>query len=225
LHLFWLLGNPRLQPWASLNPQQERASAPGVCSLLESARISNRIDPASKVHMTIQPQKSLYALFLATLILCMSCNHSPKQPTLSKPVRAFGGEEWLSWTVAERNQYVYGYLVGYEFSFSEACRAAEDHDLLREHMSPSRGEENSINVAATRCLSYRKNYSKERYTIDKGANVSPYSEIITEMYEKHPDSRSAMYELLMELLSDGQATTAEELYKAQLNQWPNARIE
>jgi hypothetical protein len=45
------------------------------------------------------------------------------------------------------------------------------------------------------------------------------------MYEKHPDSRSAMYELLMELLSDGQATTAEELYKAQLNEWPNARIE
>jgi hypothetical protein len=42
------------------------------------------------------------------------------------------------------------------------------------------------------------------------------------IYEKYSDSRSALYLLLLSLLSDGQATSAEELYRAQFGKWPNA---
>jgi hypothetical protein len=69
----------------------------------------------------------------------------------------------------------------------------------------------------------RQTYSKERFQEDGRVNVEPYSEILTGLYEKHPDSRSAPYVLLLGLLSDGHATSVEELYKAQLGQWPNAR--
>ncbi len=60
-------------------------------------------------------------------------------------------------------------------------------------------------------------------TDNTGVDVRPYTEIITEFYQKRPSERSAPYVLLLELLSDGQAKSAEELYRAQLGQWPNAR--
>jgi len=101
------------------------------------------------------------------------------------------------------------------------CEAADD--LFAKKLPYRAGDENSTNVPLSRCLERRQNYSKMRLTEDAGVSVSPYPEILTELYEKHPDSRSAPYFLLLGLLSDGHATSVEELYHAQLGQWPNAR--
>jgi hypothetical protein len=84
-------------------------------------------------------------------------------------------------------------------------------------------DEKSTNVPLSRCIERRKKYSKEHMTEGAEVSVRPYAEILTELYEKFPDSRSAPYVLLLSLLSDGQATSAEELYRAQLGKWPNAR--
>jgi hypothetical protein len=166
----------------------------------------------------------LTVLFLL-VIFCASCSRTSKQVATANPIHAFGGEEWLSWTPAQRDRYVYGYIVGYQSGFFKACEFADEHSLFDDHIPPGPGEEGVINVPGHRCRTALKSYSRVTYTQDKGVSVNPYPEIITEMYEKHPDSRSAMYQLLMEQLSEGQVATAEDLYKAQLNKWPNAWIE
>ncbi len=173
-------------------------------------------------------KKSFFRITMLSVlvIFCASCNRTSKQAATAKPTHAFGGEEWLSWTSAERSRYVDGYLSGYQSGFGESCDAAERHDLFDNRLSPTPEEkEHVINVPHYRCNQYRKEYSKTKFTLEKGIDVSPYPEIVTEMYKKYPDSCSAPYFLLMTLLSDGRATTADELYKAQINQWPNARIE
>jgi hypothetical protein len=71
--------------------------------------------------------------------------------------------------------------------------------------------------------------SQPKYSLgirdEEGVMTSPYAEIITDMYEKHADARSAPYFLLITLLSDGNAHTSEDLYKDQLGKWPNARYD
>jgi hypothetical protein len=167
------------------------------------------------------PMKSLFAAFTFLLVLCTSCNRGPTQAPRLKPGQVLRGDEWLSWTPSARNQYVYGYLDGYSTASFDTCEAADD--LFAAKLPYRAGDENAVNVPLSRCLERRQKYSKMRLTEDAGVSVSPYPEILTELYEKHPDSRSAPYVLLLGLLSDGHATNVEELYRAQSGQWPNAR--
>jgi len=125
------------------------------------------------------------------------------------------------WTPAERSRYVYGYVDGYSSGSYDTCESSDD--LFAAKLPYRSGDENSTNVPLSRCIERRQKYSKAHMTEDAEVSVSPYPEILTELYEKYPDSRSAPYFLLLSLLSDGQATSAEELYRSQLGKWPNAR--
>src|SRR5712664_1995294 len=62
---------------------------------------------------------------------------------------------------------------------------------LRQKLPYRSGDENSTNVQLSRCIERRQKYSKEHMTEDAGVSLSPYSELLTELYEKYPDSRSA----------------------------------
>jgi hypothetical protein len=167
-------------------------------------------------NMTNLSGKLLSAAALSAVVpLCASCNHSPKQIAYLKPGHAARGDEWLTWTPAERSRYVYGYLDGYGGGFAEACEAADDNDLFKEHVSPYPGDEDVVNIPLVHCRSHRKNFSKEKLTENFTLEIGSYPEILTQFYEEHPNCRSVPYVLLMGLLSDGQATTADELYKAQ----------
>ncbi len=173
--------------------------------------------------MVALSKKFVGSMVVASLVLIGACSQKRnRQPTT--PQFGGGGSEWLSWTPAERNRYVYGYLSGYGVGFHRACESAENLDLLKENLPPRQGEENVIDISQHRCLDGRKEYSKVRMDPTIHPDVSFYSEMITKLYQEHPDSRSALYEMLMELMSDGQVTNSEALYHAQAGKWPNARV-
>jgi hypothetical protein len=155
------------------------------------------------------------------LILCLSCTRGPTSVSRLSLHQAISGDGWLSWTPAERSRYVYGYIDGYSNGSYDTCKSSDD--LFAAKLPYRSGDENSTNVPLSRCIERRQKYSKEHMTEGSEVSVSPYPEILTELYEKYPDSRSAPYVLLLSLLSDGQATSAEELYRAQSGKWPNAR--
>jgi len=169
------------------------------------------------------PGKKLLSVAASAILItcCTSCYRN--QQTHLKPGQAGRGYEWLTWTSAERSRYVYGYLDGYGRGYLEACQDADDQRLFKEKVPPYPGDENVVNKPVVHCRSRRKNYSKEKLTEKYELEIGPYPEILTELFEKHPDTRSVPYSLLLELLSDGQAINAEELYKAQLGKWPNAK--
>jgi hypothetical protein len=123
--------------------------------------------------------------------------------------------------------------VCYSSGYNEACRNADD--ISREELSSVKGvhlaklpyerdDENSVDIPLSHCINGKAKYSRRQRGAD-ALLISPYPEIITQMYEKHPDARSAPYYLLLPFLSDGNAQTAEDLYKDQLGKWPNARYE
>jgi hypothetical protein len=175
----------------------------------------------------------LYAVLAMVLVQCIACRKPDRPKSKFIAFQHFFGQGWLAWSPAERTEYVDTYLDGYATAYSEACRSAGD--IFIERMPSGRaiplaklpyqeGDENSIDVPLTHCLNSQRKYSL-RHRDENGLFTSPYPEIITEMYEKHPDAQSAPYFLLITLLSDGNARTAEELYKAQLGKWPNARFD
>ena len=167
------------------------------------------------------PIKFLFAAPTFLLVFCVGCNRTSQQTPRLRPGEALRGVEWLSLPPTERSRYVYGYIDGYTKGSFDSCKAADD--LFAAKLPNQPGDENSIDVPLSRCIGRRRMYSKVHLDEDAAVSVSPYPEILTELYEKHPDTRSAPYSLLMELLSDGQATNADELYRAQLGRWPNAR--
>jgi hypothetical protein len=121
------------------------------------------------------------------------------------------GQQWLSWTSAQRNSYVYGFIDGYMKGTVDACLAADE---LFEVGQPHRlgDEHHPTEVPSGRCLArVDREYSKGKLT-ESGMDTSAYTSVITEFYTKHPEYRRVPFSSLLLLLSDKKHKTAEELY-------------
>jgi hypothetical protein len=124
------------------------------------------------------------------------------------------GGQWLSWSAAERNGYVYGFISGFLQARIKACNAADD---LFEVGQPHRlgDQQNPTEVPSGRCLARVQFLSRCTYT-DSSLDCSPYTNAITEFYTKHVEYQSVPFPFLIEALSDGKCATAEQLYQKAL---------
>ena len=173
-------------------------------------------------HFTKLNNKSVgIALFASLILFCTSCKQETKkvQGHLTSS-RAIGGEKWLSWTPSERDRYVYGYLDGYFSGFDEACQIVWKLDLRY----PSKSKDN-VDEPGTNCTKARHEYSEQKIRGVEDIDVAFYTAMITELYERYPDARSAPFVLLLGLMHDGGPTNSEQLYRAQIGKWPNARVD
>jgi hypothetical protein len=125
-----------------------------------------------------------------------------------RPERPSSGEEWLSWSLADRNAYIGGYIDGYTKGSHEACLAT--NDIFEVHKPHHLGED-----PAARCESHLETYSKYQ-TKDSRADLSVYVTVITEFYTKHPEYRNIPFFYLMRFLSDSQRKTADQIYEMAL---------
>jgi len=114
----------------------------------------------------------------------------------------------LGRTPAERSRYVYGYIDGYSNGSYDTCKSSDD--LFVAKLPYRSGDEKSTNVPLSRCIERRQKYSKEHMTEGAEVSVSPYAEILTELYEKYPDTRSASYVLLLSLLTGWHSLVAPD---------------
>ena len=153
-------------------------------------------------------------------ICCVSCTHN-KRPLPPAPSQVLSGEGWLRSTTDQRNRYVQGYVT-VTWGIHEPAGTPTKASCSKISALPL-GRRNLVDVPRSRCLSGEEKYSRIRLTQNGIDGLNFYSQQITELYEIHPDARSAPYFLLMSLISDGRTSNAEELYKAQYGKWPNAR--
>jgi hypothetical protein len=126
------------------------------------------------------------------------------------------GGEWLSWSPAERAEYVDGFISGYLQGSNSACNVADD--LFSDSKASYRlGDENHpSDMPSARCLAKMESYSKAKFHEGFGPDFTAYTNVITEFYSKHSEYRGIAFINLIKLLSDGNHKTADELYQMAL---------
>jgi hypothetical protein len=123
------------------------------------------------------------------------------------PTQPDRGQEWLSWSPAERNVYIDGFVTGYQGGTHRGCEVADE---LFEVGKPHR----LGNQPSARCFARLETYSK--YSYKDSADFTAYTTVITEFYTKHPEYRGVPFFYLLSFLSDRQFKTADELYQMAL---------
>lgn len=123
------------------------------------------------------------------------------------------GGEWLSWSPGQRATYVDGFITGYLQGTDDACDVAEK--LFGDpNKTYSLGDEHHpSDMPSARCLARMETYSKARYRGGAGLNFTPYTDVITEFYTKHPEYRGIPFVNLIKLLSDRKCKSADQLYQ------------
>jgi len=122
------------------------------------------------------------------------------------------GEEWSSWSAAERRHYLVGYLEGHNAGMYETCKltddlAAQDGQELYSNHRPS-----------MRCVNASRKYSKAHivYTGEagrgKGLDVSVYVKVL-DIFYSHRECRIMPYEIILQHLNDQEFKSGDDLYK------------
>jgi hypothetical protein len=121
------------------------------------------------------------------------------------------GQQWLSWTSGERENFAYGYIQGYGHGMNEACLAADD--LFEKDKPHAIGHDNVPSTfPSARCRSSVAQYKNVKIDLSTGPDFGPYMTAITEFYTKYPQYRDTPFTHLMELLTGGEKLTADDLY-------------
>jgi hypothetical protein len=122
------------------------------------------------------------------------------------------GQQWLSWSSSERENFVYGYILGYTFGVSEACRAA---DGLFEKDQPHVFGYDDVpsTFPSARCRASVAQYLDVKIDSSRVPDFSAYTTVITEFYTKHPEYRDSQIALLMEALVGTKGLTADDMYR------------
>jgi hypothetical protein len=132
-----------------------------------------------------------------------------------RPEQVNRGAEWLAWSPGERSTYVYGFISGYQEGTREACDTAER--LFGDLKTYNLGDEHHpSDMPSARCLALVEEYSNFKYTEALGLDFTSYTNVITEFYTKHPEYQGIPFGNLLELLSDRNPKTADQLYQMAL---------
>ena len=147
------------------------------------------------------------SLLLAGLLAIVLSGCS--KPKLTSDQR-FKGDEWLSWSPAERHIYVVGMIDGYLRARLDACRTADD---LFEVGKPHRlGHGNDPGeFPSARCLAATDTYSRFRAGDFSDSSTDTYTSVLTQFYEKYPQYRMLPFPLLADYLRDRNFKTADQL--------------
>lgn len=155
-------------------------------------------------------RNELVMIGLLLLLFAGSRLHSQKGPERVDLFR-HPGLQWLSWTPAERENFVYGYIQGYGHGMNEACLAADD--LFEKDKPRVIGHDDAPSTfPSARCRVSVAQYSNVEVNLSSGPDFSPYTTAITEFYKKYPQYRDTPFTRLMEMLTGAKTVTADELY-------------
>jgi hypothetical protein len=146
-------------------------------------------------------------LSIAFFVACKSVPQSADRVELFR----HPGLQWLSWTPAERESFVDGYIQGYGHGVVEACSAADD--LFEKDKQRVFGHDNVPSTfPSARCHKSVAEYSNVKISLSTGPDFSSYTTVITEFYTKHPEYRDTPHTRLMKFLAGEKTLTADDLY-------------
>src|SRR5258708_25553340 len=144
------------------------------------------------------------------LLLCFGCkSKSPRRDQLE--LYRHPGVQWLSWTPAEREKFVFGYEEGYGSGTYLACRSAND---LFETDKPHAIGYDSVpsTFPSARCRANIAQYSNVKFSETMVPDFSPYTDVITSFYNQYPEYPDIHSINLMAHLAGAKLKTVDDLY-------------
>jgi hypothetical protein len=152
------------------------------------------------------PRTTRYSLIVSVFFLVSLVNMMAQV----RPDQMGQGVQWLSWSQEMKVTYIAGFVDGYLSGTYHLCDTA---DKLFTVKDPHHASDQAMpgSEASALCLAGRNDYSKE-YS-GKGIDFSPYADVITEFYTKHPDFSAVRFPDLMLFLGDGKCDTSDQLYQ------------
>jgi len=104
------------------------------------------------------------------------------------------GDQWLNWSLEQRNNFVYGYFVGYNHGYMMGCsHGTEDW--------PKPAKPGFENIPINKCLEQALDFSK---------GTEHYAKSITEFYKQYPQDRDIYFDEVLEQL--GKGLTLEQIH-------------
>ena len=149
---------------------------------------------------------------IGLLLLLSAISGSQSQTSDRVELFRHPGLLWLSWSAAERETFVYGYIQGHGHGMNEACLAADD--LFEKDKPHQLGHDDVPSTfPSARCRARVAQYPNVRVDLSKGPDFSAYTAVITEFYTKYPEYRDTPFTLLMESLAGTKTLTADDIYR------------
>jgi hypothetical protein len=123
------------------------------------------------------------------------------------------GDEWRSWSAAERRQYLVGYLEGQLAAVYKTCHlsddfAEQDGQTLYPNHFPSR----RCTDAAPKYSKARVDFADESTGKGRSLDVSVYTNVLDTFYS-HRECRIMPYEIILQHLNDQEFKSGDDLYK------------
>ncbi len=148
------------------------------------------------------------AFVILVVVICAAAQVRPDQ--LDR------GGEWLAWSPGERATFVNGFMAGYRQGSHGACEAAQELFGEPGKMYRLGDDRHPSEMPTARCLARTEEYSKAKFSEASGLDVTAYTDVITEFYTKHPAYQGVPFVNLLNLLSDRNHKTADQLYQMAL---------
>lgn len=138
-------------------------------------------------------------LGLASVLLILSCHRDPP--------RIGSGDEWLSWSRAQKETYVIAYIDGHAVGQQRICQNLDQQGWL---LKPTTNFNSNVSEP---CQALKTDYSHiDPKFFGHNEAVDPYVAVIDDFY-KHPECRVMPFVVLLENLNDEQFKSGDELYK------------
>src|SRR5277367_5386277 len=100
----------------------------------------------------------------------------------SSRAEAGTGDEWLSWSPAQRASYVDGFISGHLNATHSVCDAADE--LFEVDMPHSLGDaHHPSEYPSARCFAKADTYSRFKVTGNEETDFAAYTTVITEFYK------------------------------------------
>jgi len=156
--------------------------------------------------MTNHTKLAIIGSLLVVFVACKSQRPQMDELELYK----HPGAQWLSWTSKERVNFVFGYAQGLGEGTYLACRSADD--LFEKDVPHVIGHDNVPSTyPSARCRASAERYLRVEFGGTTVPDLSPYSDVITSFYERHPEYRDIQYINLITYLLSGNAKTIDDL--------------
>lgn len=159
--------------------------------------------------MTIEKMQTMLLALL--LFLSAGCESNPR-PLFRAGMFRHPGRQWLAWDSRQRENFVYGYIEGYQQGVNRSCQVS-DRSSGRKDEPRRMGNSVAGTSTPANCYASVGQYSMIGGNESAGPDFGVYTAVITEFYRKYPESEDVPFTRLMEPLTGPTIPTAIELHR------------
>ncbi len=160
--------------------------------------------------MRIRWRIELFGLAMVAPILAIGCHKPTPGPQSKARFTIDSGDEWRSWSPAQRTGYVEGFLDGRLSGLGQACDAADwqSYDIPGgSKLSPE-----MVQLCQQKIKTYTRFTPIDQLMRGAPLDVTAYTSVLDAFYA-HPECRVMPFPTILNHLNDEEYMSGDELYE------------